>query len=130
MNDSFYKNLKTTFKAVGVIWAGLSAMILLNCYREEDFSNALDVIYFLSFAPVVAVQTYGYTKLKSSSIHRFVCALMFAFLGIFSSTVFYFILQGIEGTGFNIRLALFFCGITFVCLAGLYYQLPWKREDW
>ena len=130
MNESFYKNLISTFKAVGSIWAGLSAMILIDCYREQNFSNALDVIYFLSFAPVVAAQTYGYTKLRSSSIHKFVCALLFALLGIFLLAAFYFILQRIEGTVFNVRLALFFSGITFVCLVGLYYQLPWKREDW
>lgn len=58
MKNELLENLKPTFKAYGIVWTGLSAKILIDCYRNNDYSarwvaNALRLRYYhRSFAPI------------------------------------------------------------------------------
>ena len=129
MKKDLKKNLKTTFKIVGLIWFGLSLKILIDCYNEQDFSNAMDVVYFLGFAPFVAGATYVYTCLKASTLNKLICSLIFAFCGVMLLLAFYGVSHWLEGGDLNIRFIKVMSSAFFVVLIILYFQLPWTKED-
>ena len=128
MKKELLKNLKTTFKFSGIVWMFLSAKILIDCYRSSDYSNAIDTVYFLSFAPVITLLTVIYTNLKNSDKSKFLSSLIFSFSGITLLLAFYFLTVLVEGTAFNVRFIAVMSALVFLCLVGLYYQLPWKKD--
>ena len=72
MKNELLENLKPTFKAYGIVWTGLSAKILIDCYRNNDYSDAIDIFYFLSFVPVIAFKSAFKITLKCTSFARWV----------------------------------------------------------
>ena len=99
MKNEFLENLKPTFKAYGIVWTGLSAKILIDCYRNNDYSDAINIFYFLSFVPVIALLTVVYTKLKNSDISNLLSSVIFSLSGVTLLLAFYFltVLAGSQG---------------------------------
>ncbi|WP_370240031.1 hypothetical protein [Marisediminitalea sp.] len=129
MKNELLENLKPTFKAYGIVWTGLSAKILIDCYRNNNYSDAIDIFYFLSFVPVIALLTVVYTKLKNSDISNLLSSVIFSLSGVTLLLAFYFLTVLAGGTPFNARFIVVMIALVFACLAGLYYQLPWRKHD-
>ncbi|MEP1551955.1 MAG: hypothetical protein ABJJ44_16345 [Paraglaciecola sp.] len=125
----FLQNLKVTIKIVGTIWLMLSLTILFDCYIEDDFSDAVDVIYFLAFAPLVAVQTYIYTCLKESQLNKLVCSIIFSLIGVLLLWMFLLVASFLEQEDISLRFIIVMGSLIFVCLVATYYQLPWEKDD-
>lgn len=125
----YFSNLKATFKFVGIVWLPLSGFIVFDCFRNEDFSNVFMPIYFLAFAPALALSTLFYTSLKNSKSNRFTCSALFGIANTLLFMSYYFIGLVIDNGELNERFVIVMSFVAFLTSAGLYLQLPWKQND-
>ncbi|WP_217877288.1 hypothetical protein [Pseudoalteromonas shioyasakiensis] len=126
--SKFWSNLKITLKFVGIVLVGLIIKITIDEQQEGEIEDPTAPLVLLAFVPTLLIGVFTYTKLKLSSINKFISSLIFAFAISFSILALYFIAVCIGSTEINIRLAKFFTAIIFVCTALLYLQLPWQKD--
>lgn len=126
--SKFWSNLKITLKFVGIVLVGLIIKITIDELQEAEIKEPTAPLVLLAFVPTLLIGVFTYTKLKLSSINKFIGSLIFAFAISLSILVLYFIAVSIGYSEINIRLAKFFTAIIFVSTALLYLQLPWQKD--
>ncbi|WP_394205749.1 hypothetical protein [Shewanella waksmanii] len=128
LKNTFWSNLKTTLKFIGIVVFGLSTMIMLSAYQEENYDDLYFPIYFLAFLPVILVGVFTYTKLKSSDVNKYLCSILFAMAITASTFVLYIIGHYIDATELDLRFIKVMSLIAFVTMSLIYLQLPWKND--
>jgi small basic protein len=126
--NKFWSNLKITLKFIGIVLLGLIVKIVIDEFEEDTVKDLTAPFILLAFIPTILLGVFTYTKLKISSLNKFVCSLIFAFVISLSILVMYFIGVSLGSTDINLRLAKFFTLIVFVSTAGIYLQLPWEKD--
>ncbi len=126
--SKFWSNLKITLKFVGIVLVGLIVKITIDELQEGEIEDPTAPLVLLAFVPTLLISVFTYTKLKLSSINKFISSLIFASAISLSILVLYFIAVSIGYTEINIRLAKFLTAIIFVSTALLYLQLPWQKD--
>lgn len=126
--NKFWLNLKITLKFIGIVLLGLIVKIVIDEFEEGTVEDLTAPFILLAFIPTILLGVFTYTKLKLSSLNKFACSLIFAFVISLSILVMYFIGVSLDSTDINLRLAKFFTLIVFVSTAGVYLQLPWKKD--
>ncbi len=125
----FVSNLKATFKFVAIVWLAISVAIVLNCFKNSDFSNILDPVYLLTLAPIIAASALVYTTLKNFYLNRYLSAIIFAFVNTVLFTLYYFVGHLLDNEELNMRFIATMSVISLITSIGLYLQLPWKQSD-
>tara|TARA_B100001971_G_C17939643_1_gene406951 strand:+ start:323 stop:658 length:336 start_codon:yes stop_codon:yes gene_type:complete len=110
------------------VLVGLIIKITIDELQEGEIKEPTAPLVLLAFVPTLLIGVFTYTKLKLSSINKFIGSLIFAFAISLSILVLYFIAVSIGYSEINIRLAKFFTAIIFVSTALLYLQLPWQKD--
>ncbi|WP_353519093.1 hypothetical protein, partial [Thalassotalea sp. SU-HH00458] len=126
--SKFWSNLKVTLKFVGIVLLGFIIKITIDELQEGGIEDPTAPLVLLTFVPTLLIGVFAYTKLKLSSLNKYICSLIFAFAISFSVLVLYFIAVTIGSTEMNIRLAKFFTALIFACTTLLYLQLPWRKN--
>ena len=124
----FWSNLKVTLKFVGIVLLGLVIKITIDELREGGVEDSGALLVLLTFVPTLLLGVFTYTKLKLSSLNKYLCSLIFGFAISFSILVLYFIAVAIGSTEINLRLVKFFTALFFTCTTLLYLQLPWQKD--
>ena len=125
---TFWSNLKTTLKFIGIVVFGLSIMIMSDAYREDNYDDLYFPLYFLAFFPVILIGVLTYTKLKNSGANKYLCSVLFG-LAITSSTfALYLIGHYLDSTDLELRFIKVMSLIAFVTMSLIYLQLPWKND--
>tara|TARA_Y100000034_G_C6792479_1_gene354920 strand:- start:37 stop:372 length:336 start_codon:yes stop_codon:yes gene_type:complete len=110
------------------VLVGLIVKITIDELQEGEIEDPTAPLVLLAFVPTLLISVFTYTKLKLSSINKFISSLIFASAISLSILVLYFIAVSIGYTEINIRLAKFLTAIIFVSTALLYLQLPWQKD--
>jgi hypothetical protein len=126
--NKFWSNLKVTLKFIGIVLLALIVKIVIDEFEEGAVEDLTAPFILLAFIPTILLGVFTYTKLKISSLNKFVCSLIFAFVISLSILVMYFIGVSLGSTDINLPLAKFFTLIVFVSTAGIYLQLPWVKD--
>jgi hypothetical protein len=126
--NKFWANLKITLKLIGIVLLGLIVKIIIDEFEEGTVEDFTFPFILLGFIPTILLGVFTYTKLKLSSLNKFICSLIFAFVISLSILIMYFIVANLGSTDINFQLAKFFTAIIFVCTAGIYLQLPWEKD--
>jgi len=125
----FWSNLITTFKFVGLVVLAVSVKIIIDAVQEDNSEDLFFPIYLLAFIPVVLIGVYAYTKLKLSTVNKFVCSLIFGSVISISFITTYFLGSALDDTDINIRFIKVYGVIIFITTSLIYLQLPWKKDD-
>jgi len=128
LKSTFWSNLKTTLKFVGIVFFGLSTMIMLDAYQEENYDDLYFPIYFLAFFPVILVGVLTYTKLKNSNINKYLCCILFSVAITVSTFALYLVGHYFDSTELDLRFIKVMSLISFVTMSLIYLQLPWKND--
>jgi hypothetical protein len=126
--NKFWSNLKVTLKFIGIVLLALIVKIVIDEFEEGAVEDLTAPFILLAFIPTILLGVFTYTKLKLSSLNKFICSLIFAFIISLSILVMYFIAVSIGSTDINFPLAKFFTLIVFVSTAGIYLQLPFEKD--
>jgi hypothetical protein len=126
--NKFWSNLKVTLKFIGIALLALIVKIVIDEFEEGAVEDLTAPFILLAFIPTILLGVFTYTKLKLSSLNKFICSLIFAFIISLSILVMYFIAVSIGSTDINFPLAKFFTLIVFVSTAGIYLQLPFEKD--
>ena len=126
--NKFWSNLKVTLKFIGIVLLALIVKIVIDEFEEGAVEDFTAPFILLAFIPTILLGVFTYTKLKLSSVNKFICSLIFAFIISLSILVMYFIAVSISSTDINFPLAKFFTLIVFVSTAGIYLQLPFEKD--
>ncbi len=124
----FWSNLKDTRKFVGIVLIGLIIKITIDELQEGGIEDPTAPLVLLNFIPTLLIAVFAYTKLKLSSLNKYLCSLIFASVVSLSILVLYFCAVWFDSTELNLRLAKFFIALIFICSALLYLQLPWEED--
>lgn len=127
--EQFFSNLLTTFKFVGIVFFGVSIKIVFDSIRDDNSEDLLFPLYFLAFIPIIFVGVYSYTKLKQSSINKFVSCLCFGAIMLVATVIFYLAGNYFDNSEINLRSIKVIGLLTFSVTALLYLQLPWKKDE-
>jgi hypothetical protein len=125
----FWSNLITTFKFVGIVVLAFSVKIIIDAVQEDNSEDLFFPIYLLAFIPVVLIGVYTYTKLKLSTVNKFVCSLIFGAVISASFIATYFLGSALDDTDINIRFIKVYGIIIFITTSLIYLQLPWKKDE-
>lgn len=125
----FWSNLITTFKFVGLVVLAVSVKIIIDAVQEDNSEDLFFPIYLLAFIPVVLIGVYTYTKLKLSTVNKFVCSLIFGSVISISFITTYFLGSALDDTDINIRFIKVYGVIIFITTSLIYLQLPWKKDE-
>ena len=80
----FWSNLKITLKFVGIVVFGLLVKITIDELQEGGIEDPTAPLVLLTFVPTLLIGVFAYTKLKLSSINKYLCSLIFSFAISFS----------------------------------------------
>ena len=129
LKKSFLSNLKTTIKLVGAAFLALSTMIIFDSIKTDDNEGLLFPFYlFAFFSPVMLFGVYLYTVLRASSLNKYLCSLIFG-ASISACTIcLYLLLEVLHYQSINLRFVSGSALVIFVCLSGIYLQLPWRKN--
>lgn len=86
----FWSNLKVTLKFVGIVLFGLILKITVDELQEGGIEDPTAPLILLMFIPTLLIGVFAYTKLKLSSINKYFCSFIFAFVVSISILVLYF----------------------------------------
>lgn len=125
----FWSNLITIFKFVGVVILAISVKIIIDAVLEDNSEDLFFPIYLFAFIPVVLIGVYTYTKLKLSTVNKFVCSLIFGSVISISFITTYFLGSALDDTDSNIRFIKVYGVIIFITTSLIYLQLPWKKDE-
>ena len=107
---------------------GLLVKITIDEFQEDGIEDPTAPLVLLTFVPTLLIGVFAYTKLKLSSINKYICSIIFAFAISFSVLALYFISISFGSTDIDVRLAKSFTAIIFACTALIYLQLPWEKD--
>jgi len=125
----FWSSLINTFKFVGIVVVAISVKIIIDAIQEDNSEDLFFPFYFLAFIPVVFIGVYTYTKLKLSTVNKFVCSLIFGSVISASFIATYFLGSDLDGTDINNRFIKVYGVIIFITTSLIYLQLPWKKDE-
>lgn len=125
---TFQQNLKATLKFLSLVIPAIALSIIVDSIKEGDYSNLMILVYLLASMPLVVLATATYTGLKLSSLNKFLCSVLFAFATTVFVVAYYFLAWFINGSELDFSFLQRMSAIMFVVLAGIYLQLPWKRN--
>ncbi|PCK29598.1 hypothetical protein CEX98_21970 [Pseudoalteromonas piscicida] len=128
LKSTFWSNLKTTLKFIGIVVLGLSIAIMLDAYRDENYDELYFPLYFLAFFPVILVGVLTYTKLKNSDINKYLCSILFGVVITASTFTLYLVGHYLDSTELDLRFIKVMSLIAFVTMSLIYLQLPWKDD--
>ena len=74
-------NLKSALKIFGIFCLIFSLILLVDGLEDGDYSDFILIPIVFSFLPAVVLETAIYTQLKVSSLSKFLCAIIFSFVG-------------------------------------------------
>ena len=126
--SKFCSNLKVTLKFVGIVLLGLIVKITIDEIQEGEIEDPTAPLVLLTFIPTLLIGVFSYTKLKLSSLNKYLCSLIFASAVSISIIVLYFCAVWFDSTELNLRFVKFFTALIFTCTALLYLQLPWEKD--
>lgn len=128
LKSTFWLNLKATLKFIGLVVFGLSTMIMLDAYKEENYDDLYFPIYFIALFPVILIGVLTYTKLKNSNINKYLCSILFGVAITASTFALYIIGYYLDSTELDWRFIKVIALIAFVTMLLIYLQLPWKND--
>lgn len=129
LKKSFLSNLKITIKLVGAAFLALSTMIIFDAIKTDDNEGLLFPLYLLAFfSPVMLFGVYLYTFLRASFLNKNLCSLIFG-ASISTCTICLYLLpEVLHYQSINLRFVSVSALVIFVCLSGIYLQLPWSKN--
>lgn len=128
LKSTFWLNLKATLKFIGLVVFGLSTMIMLDAYKEENYDDLYFPIYFIALFPVILIGVLTYTKLKNSNINKYLCSILFGVAITASTFALYIVGYYLDSTELDWRFIKVIALIAFVTMLLIYLQLPWKND--
>lgn len=128
LKSTFWLNIKATLKFIGLVVFGLSTMIMLDAYKEENYDDLYFPIYFIALFPVILIGVLTYTKLKNSNINKYLCSILFGVAITASTFALYIIGYYLDSTELDWRFIKVIALIAFVTMLLIYLQLPWKND--
>ena len=77
--NKFWSNLKVTLKFIGIVLLALIVKIVIDEFEEGAVKDLTAPFILLAFIPTILLGVFTYTKLKLSSLNKFICSLIFKY---------------------------------------------------
>jgi hypothetical protein len=129
LKTNFFSNLKITAKVAGTAFLALSAMTIFDSMKTANKEGLLLPLYLLAFlSPVMLLGVYMYTLLAVSSMHKYLCSIVFGASISVCIMFMYLLSEVLHYQSINLRFAGVSALFLFICLSGIYLQLPWRKH--
>jgi hypothetical protein len=122
-------NLKSALKIFGMFCVIFSLILLVDGLEDGDYSDFILIPIVFSFLPAVVLEAAIYTQLNVSSLSKFVCVIIFSFVGTAIVLTIYVIGNYVEVGVIDInsvqRMAILF----FIIHVVGFFQLSWNESN-